>query len=59
MKPSGGSQVSLWERMEAAVAGEFQSVYGCGEGGDEEGGVPKSQAILQVCVRDECSCSRT
>lgn len=41
-----------------AAVGDFPSVYGCGEEGDEEGGVPISQANLQVCVRDECSCSR-
>lgn len=53
MKASGGTQVSLWEILEAAVVGEFPSVYGCGAEGDEEGGVPRSQAILQVCMRDK------
>lgn len=58
MKVCGGTQLSLWESMEAAVVGEFPHVYGCGEDGKEERGVPKSQAILRVCVTDECSCSR-
>lgn len=58
MKVSGGTQVSRWESLEAAVVGEFPSVYGCGEEGDEEGRVPMSQAILQVCMRDKYSCSK-
>jgi len=48
----------LWEGVEAPGLGEFACVYGCGEERDREGGVPRSQAVLQAFGRDECPCSR-
>lgn len=45
MKASGGSRVSpswgSWEGVEAPGVGEFPRVYGCGEEGNGEGGVPR------------------
>lgn len=62
MKASGGIQVSpswgLWEGMEAPGVGAFPCVYGHGEESDQEGGVPRSQAVLKAFGRHECPCCR-